>query len=325
MNLKLNNITFFIIINFLLILDIFYYQALLLPTPLLVIFFVFFLMVVGIQFLFIQFSDSVAKKLLTGLFIASNFIFFKLINFDFINSLDIQFKFLIFIFLIFVFFRISIITNTQSKNRVLISLLLINLVSIASIINDEKVSNYDSHTERFQLTEFNQKPDVFLIGFDGFLPTSLVEEDYDYETSLNKDFLVKVENSFAPRIPTINSWLNVLSLSKKNEYSKFAFSGHESTFLFDIFRNNGYQITSGFTYPHMGINKGRYIDDYHLYNNYNNLSFYHSIACVDDAKFLYLPKYYGLCSIAFRNISKKFSNKMISSEKELILDLFEKK
>lgn len=329
MNLKLNNIAFFILINFILILDIFYYQLLLLPTQLLILFFLFFAIVIFIQFLFIKFSYSTIKALLTSLFISSNLILFKLINFEFINSLNNLFKFLIFMFFLLIFYRISIITNYKSRNKVLVSLLIISLVSIASITNDEKISIFDSHKERIQLPEFNQKPDVFLIGFDGFLPNSLVEEVYEYKTNLDKEYLLSVKNSFAPRIPTINSWLNILSLSKQNKYSKFAFSGHENTFLFDIFRNNGYQITSGFTYPHMGINKGKFIDDYLLYNNYNNLSFYHSIACVDNAKFVYFPKYYGLCSIAFRKMSEKFvkklSYKMITNEKKLILDLFKKK
>ena len=164
MNLKLNNISFFILINCLLMLDIFYYLVLLLPTPLLILFLLFFALVIGIQFFCIQLFPQFQMYLAT-LFITSNLVIFKLINFEFINSLNNPFKFLIFIFLIIIFYRILIVTNSKSRNKVIFSLLIISLASIASITNDEKISINDSHAKRIQLPEFNQKPDVFFNWF----------------------------------------------------------------------------------------------------------------------------------------------------------------
>lgn len=121
---------------------------------------------------------------------------------------------------------------------------------------------------------FSEKPNVYLLGFDGITPAALLGRFGTDTTSfhdLMRDRFRVFRNFFANHEHTRASYNLMLSLSDDGfwrspdpERARDVpfFSGTRDVPLFRIFRRNGYEITTIAMDQYMGEQQGPYIDNY---------------------------------------------------------------
>ncbi len=121
--------------------------------------------------------------------------------------------------------------------------------------------------------DFYSKPNVYLISFESMVPLSIArrnfkENGFAYHDTLEKNFF-KFKNTFTLAFPSkesLNSLLafnqkNYLLLKKENNHLNF-FTGRVESPLFQIFKSNGYEISTFYDNLWFGRTKGKYIDNY---------------------------------------------------------------
>ena len=338
MNLLKNRFVVLFFLNLFLISDIIFYHSLVNKFALLTfVIYLFFILILESTILYIAFKKTkLFSIILLTIFISVNFISFKLVNYSFINTQGNFLKLSILILVIFVFHFISKRIYEKKNNLfIILSILLISLSSVASIFLKESIQNKDKNfLNPSTIPNFVKKPDVFLLGIDGFIPESQIKRFYDLELNINNKNFLDIRNSFAPKTPTEFSWPNILNISQDHsKLNKYSFSGHQNNLLFEIFRRNGYTIHTGFSKSFFaGNKKGEYVDQYFIYDSLKR--YRRSEACFDNSGFLFIPKYLVLCRS--NSINKIITNiitlifpsltnhSSLESEKDFILPFFKR-
>ena len=121
---------------------------------------------------------------------------------------------------------------------------------------------------------FRQRPNVFLVGFDGMTPAALLER-FDVESTPFHDLMSSrfrvFRNFFTSDVFTVWAFNSLLSLDEdiRNRYRhgpggprRRLFAGMHDAPLFRLFRRNGYEITTLFADRYFGSKAGPYIDNY---------------------------------------------------------------
>lgn len=162
---------------------------------------------------------------------------------------------------------------------------LINLSQRLS--SDENISRDESSSQsamtassKVRQVKFKRTPNVYLIGWESAAPRSLLEKYMQLETAhLHQAFLDQgfnlFRNVFAEERGTLRSWNILLSLhrayaTKLGLGSRKLFSGVEKSPLIDIFRFNGYEVTTAYENDYLGgARKGPYIDQYIVRLNFD--------------------------------------------------------
>lgn len=119
---------------------------------------------------------------------------------------------------------------------------------------------------------FSEKPNVYLVGFDGITPAALLGRfgtDGTSFHSLMSERFRTFRNFFANHEHTLASYNMMLSLASEALYRELNldqgvsfYSGAHDVPLFRIFRRNGYEITTISKDHYMGKRRGPYIDNY---------------------------------------------------------------
>ena len=341
MNLVKNRLVVFFFLNLFILSDIIFYHSLVNEFVLLTfVTYLIFILIFEIIILYFAFKKTkLFSIILLTIFTSINFISFKLVNYSFINTQGNFSKLLILIFFIFVFYIISKrIFDKKSNFFIIFSVLLISLSSSVSIFFKESTYKQNKNFLNYStVPNFEKKPDIFLLGIDGFIPESLIKKFYNYnlEQNINKENFLDIRNSFATKTPTEFSWTNILNISQNHfKLNKQSFAGHQNNLLFEIFRRNGYTIQTGFSKAFFAGNiKGEYVDQYFIYDSLKR--YRRSEACFDNSGFLYVPKYLLLCrsnsinktitdliTFIFPSLSKHSS---LMPEKDFLLPFFKKK
>ena len=155
---------------------------------------------------------------------------------------------------------------------------------------------FDEHNlENKKNYKFSSSPNIYVLYPDSLYPSSLTKkyldfDIYSYLPSLNKFLFLK--NSYSDGFPTWNSLNTTLASSTKiydslggAVYPEFElqifnkeqgissvktsdqlriFRGQTPSIFYDIVHSNGYKVITGASHDHLGVNKGQYIDKFHL-------------------------------------------------------------
>ena len=119
---------------------------------------------------------------------------------------------------------------------------------------------------------FEQRPNVYLVGFDGMTPAALLER-FDVESTPFHDLMSSrfrvFHNFFTSNVMTMWAFNSLLALDENilNRYSRAIpylrlFAGTHDAPLFRLFRSNGYEITTLYGDHYFGSRGGPYIDNY---------------------------------------------------------------
>ncbi len=128
---------------------------------------------------------------------------------------------------------------------------------------DEQESNLFGDLERIRL---NDKPNIYLLSYDSMIPAYTAEkylniETLDYQSIVDEKF-VSLAPSVSISVPTRPSLNALMQLDQYNlESSAGYFSGRKPSALSHIFRNNGYELTTGYESYYFGA-KGPFVDRY---------------------------------------------------------------
>ena len=118
---------------------------------------------------------------------------------------------------------------------------------------------------------FSEKPNVYLLGFDGITPAALLGRFSTDTTSfhdLMRDRFRTFRNFFSNHEHTRASYNSMLSLGDGGFWRSLDppdvpfFNGAYDVGLFRLFRRNGYEITTIAMDQYMGKQRGPYIDNY---------------------------------------------------------------
>ena len=126
--------------------------------------------------------------------------------------------------------------------------------------------------QEIQEITFEQRPNVYLVGFDGMTPAALLER-FDVESTPFHDLMSSrfrvFRNFFTSNVMTMWAFNSLLALDENilNRYSRAIpylrlFAGTHDAPLFRLFRSNGYEITTLFGDHYFGSRGGPYIDNY---------------------------------------------------------------
>ena len=136
--------------------------------------------------------------------------------------------------------------------------------------NNKKIAE---NFEKINKINFNSKPNVYFISFESMVPLSIArrnfkEDGFAYHNTLEENFF-KFKNTFTLAFPSkesLNSLLafnqkSYLLLKEENNHLNF-FTGIIESPLFQIFKDNGYEISTFYDNFWFGRTKGKYIDNY---------------------------------------------------------------
>ena len=119
---------------------------------------------------------------------------------------------------------------------------------------------------------FKQKPNVYLVGFDGMTPAALLDR-FDIESTPFHDLMSSrfrvFRNFFTSDVFTVWAFNSLLTLDENVRYRYGVampdvrlFAGTHDAPLFRLFRVNGYEITTLYRDRYFGSRGGPYIDNY---------------------------------------------------------------
>ena len=117
---------------------------------------------------------------------------------------------------------------------------------------------------------FQQKPNVYLVSFDGMIPAALLGrlgvDSTPFHDLMSRRFRV-FRNFFTNDVTTTAAFNTLLSLDESvkmmlPDLNAQLFAGTQDTPMFRLFRRNGYEITTLFGDYFFGSRGGPYVDNY---------------------------------------------------------------
>ena len=156
-----------------------------------------------------------------------------------------------------------------------VALLSVVAVGIAVVVwagiherREPDSANWAKHPSIRDVT-FEQKPNVYFVGFDSVVPESILQKYLGVETTeFHRAFDTdgrRFSNLFASSVSTKNSINTLMALSQDiflAESRPNYFTGKHLSPLVSIMRQNGYETTSIYNDLYFGHTKGPYIDNY---------------------------------------------------------------
>lgn len=276
------------------------------------------------------------KNIIISLVLSFNFIVLKLSYTSIYLSISNFFQFIIFILFSIIF--LFILCNLN-KNKVFNFLILfssfsflivpliysflsgysfVNMKTKIGIKESIKWATFQSgiiEKKNWSKIKFEKKPNVYIVSFDSvpsiknikkIIKTDNIELE-NYLTSKNANIF---EESFSMNIPTVNAINSLLMLDQNNfKLDKRRFSGQIDSLLYLVFRNNGYEITSGYAGNYLGKKKGRYLDKYVTMSD----SILNTTLCIENVNFVafILPRSFLFCKLYSlnKNLKNSFNEK----------------
>ena len=305
---------YFFLLSFTAIFDIIFFQYYQSSLTVSGIFFLFLLEILLIETILVyvigKYTNKTFNFFLYSFLTVLNILTFKLVNYSDFMRMSYLKQSLVALSLFLIFFYIF--KNFKSYKRLIfiIFLFLVSLLSSIIIYYENSVieKEYKEFFTSKTLPILTKKPNIYLIGIDGLIPPALGKKFHGFDYVIDSSIKIQVKNSFAPKIPTALSFMNILSLSQDVDINQFAFSGQINSPLYEIFQKNDYKIFGGFTFTNMGTEAGKFVNDFRFYQN-ENQRFRQSTSCMDLTPiFRYIPKYLGLCSFAMRHHANFLTN-----------------
>ena len=178
---------------------------------------------------------------------------------------------------LFVAFRI--IDEQRWGGVVLSAMALIGLMIVVDNYKVARAGPVFGDATNIREISFQETPNLYFISFDALVPRALLNKHLQLETTdfhdLFEERFRRFPNLFVDAFATKHSLYTILSLdpsvyasqraalaAKGNDPDPFLFSGQNSSPLFGILRNNGYEITTIYASTYFGNKKGPYVDNY---------------------------------------------------------------
>ena len=167
---------------------------------------------------------------------------------------------------------------------------------LLSVLGSTVSSSASTAERELPDVSFSEKPNVYLLGFDGITPAALIGKFNTDTTSfhdLMRDRFRTFRNFFSNHEHTQASYNYMLSLGddvfKRSHPGDVPyFSGIYDVGLFRLFRRNGYEITTIARGQYMGKRRGPYIDNYVTTHTHSVCGKLGGVAAVS---------FYGYCNI----------------------------
>lgn len=131
--------------------------------------------------------------------------------------------------------------------------------------------------------DFTTKPNVYFIGFESAAPGPVLAkylklEDAPLPLALEKNGFRRLKNQFSEHAPTMRSFNSFLSMDVSYyrtiaERSDHLLQGVSPSPLFQIFRHNGYEVSTLYNNTFFGPEKGPYIDHYEVNRRFSACKF----------------------------------------------------
>lgn len=133
-----------------------------------------------------------------------------------------------------------------------------------------------SNSEDLNAIIFSNKPNIHLISVDALMPEALAKKhlgivSLQYTDAVKKLNGKMVHNLFADKVPTkrsLNSLLVLNSAPYTNSELASYYAGINNSPVFQIFHNNGYKISTGYSRKEYFGKKGSYLDE-EVYTTYD--------------------------------------------------------
>jgi hypothetical protein len=156
--------------------------------------------------------------------------------------------------------------------------------------------------EQLSLVTFDHKPNVYLLGFDAMIPAYTAKKylginQLPYNKEIDRSFIEFV-HSASVGVPTSPSLNGLMSLDQSSSYkSKNYFNGAKPSVLGTLFKQNGYEVTTGYASYYFG-EKGPYVDNY-VIGSLRALN--ETVQCFDKGENFYQGfRAFGACEIIGR-------------------------
>jgi hypothetical protein len=138
----------------------------------------------------------------------------------------------------------------------------------AVLVNAGEGDRSDDSVAPFETIVFGQSPDVYVIGFESMMPTSLARRYLELDELAHDRVLEEIgadmlANAFVSDVPTRLALNSIMALAQpgiKGRYDYFA--GRSDSPLAAVFRANGYWLTTGYANLYFG-QKGDFVNEYH--------------------------------------------------------------
>lgn len=286
--------------------------------------FVYILIISQSIFLYLilpRIKSKLIKILLFSILSFLNFYFLIMSTSTFFANASKEIK-IIYLFLFFIVF-LTLVNFIFTKIKILkIFCLLYVFLNFNYLFDFQSYFQNNSNNSKMNI-DFSQKRNFYIYSFESFIPKSIIKKHLGLDININnlekneKFFIIK--NNFADFYPTKKSIDSILYLDpvkwrEQKLTSKSYFTGEDKSPLFEIFRDNGYKIITGFKYPTMG-KVGKFVDNYYTQNTVSNLPNKFAF-CYGKANHLkwYYFQLYGYCGLRYMSNKINEENKDLNTE-----------
>tara|TARA_Y100001936_G_scaffold217150_1_gene228861 strand:- start:413 stop:1966 length:1554 start_codon:yes stop_codon:yes gene_type:complete len=273
---------------------------------LVIVFFIVILIiqVISLKLIFVVTRSELVKVASAGLFLAGNLITFYLAFFPRFQNMPEYQNLIIAIFGTVIFTLIFKWSRWNSKISIFVCLLIIGNLFISGLISatsDDK-NTVTGSLQRYENITFKDRPNLHLVMYDSMLPATLAEKhmgipNLSYHDYLKSEKAIIFKNMFASDAPTKPSVNSIMRLANPDFQGYRFFSGHQNSPVAYIFKNNGYNIATGYRGFTFG-DKGPHIDEYNTEENQKALNpknLAQSDLCFFNGRKEHFTKLYGLC------------------------------
>lgn len=282
------------------------------------IFILIVIQILLINFISVKFKLIKLKNLIISLCLVANFVCIFLHVSDLYNGLILAEKLLIIFPLILFFYIFYSLINSSLNLKIIFRNMFVAIIFLQfyqgyqfflenKLQREATLKSYSHYSNEIN---FVKKPKIFIFVMDALTPKEIVKEKLDYNPAYsefldaNFDNFEFVMSDFASTLSFLNSLLYLDSdLWLKDKNKNDLFNGIYSSPVFEIFKKNGYKISTYSGASQLNA-KSNYID----FNYFNNLDkqtfdFDRPNYCnwIGSAFFM---RYYGICYFY-----KFFSNK----------------
>ncbi len=248
------------------------------PSVLLVYSYLVMLIVVQVSLLFAaaRYARIIFLPLYSLLTIA-NYLFLYWVSFGFISALSENIVFLTAAIAAIVLWRMlsrygQLINknNFYTLSALFIAVFVLHIPFVESKQNIRSVAGTKTDLDEVSLdwsaVKLKEKPNIYLIGFDALIPLVSAKRFMGLNQLAYTDVLNKIaytsERAYAPRVATSNSLNSLMNFDQNTNLPPAdRFMGNSPSLLSSAFHNNGYRVSTGWTYLKNKGN-GHFVDNF---------------------------------------------------------------
>ena len=223
---------------------------------------------------------AIQKNLIT-LFILINIISFHALFIEELVYLKIYQQVLLLLINYFVIFTFISIVNENKLFSKIINLVI--LIAICGTLYNSYIKQTNNllsiiptsgtHSENIRLINFTSTPNVYFVAFDALIPQSIfnmyfTDSSAPFHQVFDKNFssFTNFFTDAAPTKPSLNALL-ALDPDYYNNHKETLFNGTAPSPFFEVFKHNGYEVSTAYWGTYFGEKQGPFVDNYNIGDN----------------------------------------------------------